>query len=161
MIRERRYSRGKNAYFNPKGQLSILDFACDTNGYIITGWDLADPYFALPVRPSQASRKWLPIEETYDTFRLGKACRNVPVGQKGDKVIYGGSTRAENWYLFGYRSVIEYYDTNILVQVLNRMSDEGLSRDNVINRIIYLCKERGLTCTIAGDLQFINITKSK
>ena len=162
MIKERRYSRGRNAFYNPKGQLSIMDFVCDENGMVRLGWEDADPAYVPKLRyiGAQTSRRWLGMEETNDTFPLGYIA-NEPHGtnRKSKTVRYNRSTKTEIWYMYGFRVRIEFYDTNALMEVLNRFPDETNTRDEAIGKIIRDANMKGLSASFVGDKQFINITE--
>ena len=154
---ERRYSRGNGAFYNPKGQLSIHDFKLDENGYVRTGYDNAMPgeeRYAC----TQKSKKWFVIQEELDCFRIGKGL---------NKKFQRGNTRrfaSRIWCIYGFRVVIEYYDTNVLLEVQNKIYDCGIDRDRAISQLVEDAKKSFgdiADVNIVGDLGFVNVSLKK
>ena len=119
---ERHYSTGNNQFYHHKGQIAYRDFSLDENGYVRYGFDNS---IVAPQRVvSQNSRKWFHLEEDFSTFPLGE------VNRKQEQM------RKEYWCLFEQRVAIEFYDTNVLIEVNYWNFDEF---SFISYRIIFLC----------------------
>ena len=146
------YSRGNNAFYNPKGLLSVYDFNLDENGYVKTGYDNAFPSEDRYIC-SQRSKKWFGIVEELDCFCIDRKAK-ITIRKKGyNKRCQGNRI----WCIYGFRVVIEYYDTNVLLEVQNRLYDCGYERDEAINKMIEDLRRDNFDVSIVGDLGFINV----
>lgn len=143
-MEERCYSKGNNQFRHFQGQLVYRNFSLDENGYVRYGFDNSEVAPQKPV--SQNSRKWFHLEEDFSTFPLFKQ-------RKQEKL------RREFWCLFDLRAVIEFYDTNVLIEINYWDFDEFYTKENFMGKIEKLCASQNLKYEIVGDLGFINITQ--
>ena len=94
--------------------------------------------------PSFASRKKIVLSEVFDdfdVFKLGK---------------YFISPGKAAYYMFGWYCIIEYFDDNVLIDVMQRYDSDAPDRDEVINTIAVMLATKYYV-TIIGDNRIINI----
>lgn len=153
---ERYTSKGIYEFREPFGQMSIHDFRLDENGYVRTDYDNAsrgEERYAC----SQDSKKWFFIEQELDCFPITKN-KGIKFKKKGANIRCMAS---RVWCMYGFRVVIEYFDTNVLLEVQNKMYDCGYDRDGAIAKLLEDAINFGedFEVGVVGDLGFINIRK--
>ena len=134
-MRRECYSHGINEFYEPK-RLSIYDFKLDENGFVKTG----DTPLSGNYQP-KTKRIGYYIPTTFETFSLGKV-----------------NPHKQIWFMFGYRVVIERYDTNILIEIQNRITDIGYCKEDVYSYFEDSATKNGYGYSIIGDNGFISIT---
>ena len=135
-MRRECYSHGINEFYEPR-RLSIHDFKLDENGFVKTGdTPLSGNYESMKDRLIRYG-----IPTTFETFSLGKI-----------------NSRKQIWFMFGYRVVIERYDTNILIEIQNRITDIGYCKEDVYSYFEDSATKNGYGYSIIGDNEFISIT---
>lgn len=89
------------------------------------------------------SRRFFREIEDGDFFKLYKRCCNQST---------------EVWYCFGYRTVIEYFDTNLVIDVQYPIRKTTLERETVISKLLQKLSQQ-FSVKLIGDNSIINVQK--
>lgn len=142
------YSKGLDEFYEPR-KLSYQDFRWD-NGFVRTAYDNFVPNQYEPC--SQVSKKWFRPAITLNCFPLHN---HNDRGRESKDIRF---LAKKVWSIYGFRTVIEFFDTNVLMEVQNKLYDAGYDRDDAIKKIVDdLRKDELILVDIIGDRGFINV----
>jgi len=89
------------------------------------------------------SRRFFIEIEDGDFFKLSKRRCNQSI---------------EVWYCFGYRAVIEYFDTNLVIDIQYPITKTTLKREIVISKLLQKLSQQ-FSVKLIGDNDIINVQK--
>lgn len=140
-MKQARFPREKGLYaFVEPRRLSLSEFRLDHNGFLITEEVASTPIPDI----STASRQWFRMpDEELDCFA---------VSRRGGK-----RARQDVFFFYGWKVVVEYYDTNVILQPVSPFNDDAPSLDDVVGRIFRFLRSGYRVIQYVSDTSMFNV----